>query len=364
MNRTRTARPWPILTLLLLLTFTPFIRAQDSGRGTVPDLTGLNVPQAAAALNKAGYALGTETNEAWSADAGVPENTISAQSVAAGEAAPAGTVVDVTVLRSPNVLLIYDDNDLTMVNQSGGQLSIGGLIFVTTAGQQRRFQARRWAGNLRPDQCTQLWSLSRNGPKGLPECAFIQNWLTTNNQRNHFWTRVSGAERFAVMLDEIERATCDAAPPNSQDNPLRCSFYLPSAAQGDVAPFIYIAYSTEALIVLNPSDDQWLQANSPTIRPTLNDTATFGANFTFNAQLFGNPQIVARVGRLAPQQCLLLVTAEGALPPEPCDVIATLVVPPAQAFWTANFEVEGADARRRTCNAATPDRQTICIMPR
>src|SRR3954463_11504474 len=89
--------------------------AQDTIQ--VPDLTGMNVPQAAAALNRAGFALGNETGEAWTAESGLQQNRIKSQSVAAGQTAPSGSAIDVTVLRSPNVALVYDDNDLTLVNK-------------------------------------------------------------------------------------------------------------------------------------------------------------------------------------------------------------------------------------------------------
>src|SRR5215813_13975992 len=78
---------------------------------TVPNLVGLNLPQATAALNNVGMALGNQTSAPWTQDSGVPQNTISVQSTPAGQAATAGASVDVTVLRSPNVSLSYDDND-------------------------------------------------------------------------------------------------------------------------------------------------------------------------------------------------------------------------------------------------------------
>ena len=51
----------------------------------VPNLAGLNIPQATAALNKVGLALGNQTSEPWTQAAGIPQNTISAQSIPAGQ---------------------------------------------------------------------------------------------------------------------------------------------------------------------------------------------------------------------------------------------------------------------------------------
>jgi beta-lactam-binding protein with PASTA domain len=97
----------------------------------VPDLTGMNVPQAAAALNRVGLGLGSETGEAWTAASGLEQNRIKAQSIAAGQSAASGSTIDVTVLRSPNVALIYDDNNLTLINKTGGDLDLTGIIFNT-----------------------------------------------------------------------------------------------------------------------------------------------------------------------------------------------------------------------------------------
>lgn len=361
----------PLFTVFIMLVGSVSViygQGDEAAAGTVPDLTGLNVPQAAAILNRAGYALGNEFSETWTAESAAPENTIGSQSVAAGTAAEPGTAVDVTVLRTPNVTLIYDDNDLTMVNRSGERINLNGIAFNTIEGNnQAKFQARRWSNVLRENQCMQLWSVSRNGPKGMADCNFIQNWLTTNNRNDHFWTRASGAQRFAVLEEEVERAVCDAAPPNSQDNPITCTFYLPTGGQSEFTAFIYLAYNAENLIVYNRSEAQWMQINQTTFHNPLPSPGTLGANFRINARLLGDPQTVARIGRLAPGQCILF-TVEGAfggaVPPQACFPIVTHTLPAAEAFWSQNFEVEGQDAKRRMCNTFTPDRLTICIMPR
>ena len=62
-----------------------YVNAQNTVQ--VPDLTGMNVPQAAAALNRVGLGLGNETGEAWTAASGLKQNSIKAQSVAAGQSA-------------------------------------------------------------------------------------------------------------------------------------------------------------------------------------------------------------------------------------------------------------------------------------
>src|SRR5690348_12468683 len=109
------SKKYLLLALCLICLFAGTVYAQDAA---VPDLTGLNVPEAAALLNKNGFALGAENNVGWTADSGQEQNTIKGQSVAAGQTAAPGSAIDVTVLRSPNAMLIYDDNDLSLVNKT------------------------------------------------------------------------------------------------------------------------------------------------------------------------------------------------------------------------------------------------------
>ncbi|MFZ2879477.1 MAG: PASTA domain-containing protein, partial [Phototrophicaceae bacterium] len=187
---------------------------------TVPDLNGLTVAQAAAQLNAAGLALGREI--VVPVDGRTPD-VVSGQSVAAGQSAAAGSEVDVEIARSANIRLVYDDNDLTLINLTHAVLRLGGLSFETVEStQSAAFNAGRWSDIVRPRQCTQVWSVGRSGPKSLPECEYIQNWLTTNNRGEHFWTAASGARTFRVLQNGVERAVCDAAPTNSQDRPLTC----------------------------------------------------------------------------------------------------------------------------------------------
>ncbi|MBK9124648.1 MAG: PASTA domain-containing protein [Chloroflexi bacterium] len=339
------------------------IAAQDE-QVAVPDVTGLTVAQAAAQLNAAGLALGREV--VVPVDGRTPD-VVSGQSVAAGQSVDAGTEINVEIARSANIRLVYDDNDLTMVNLTGDVLRLSGLSFETVdSAQPAAFNAGRWSDIVRPRQCTQVWSVGRNGPKSLPECEFIQNWLTTNNRGEHFWTTVSGARTFRVLQNDVERAVCEAAPPSSQDRPLTCELYIAADAQGDDVPFIYIAYTRDTLAIINISPDKWMRVNSPTIINGLENPDPFGREFKINNNLFGRPEIVARVNRLAPNQCVLFATDAVTQPAglQNCNVIATYTVQASQAWWSANFEVQGQDGKRRLCNAALSDRTTVCIMPR
>ena len=44
-----------------------------------------------------------------------------------------------TVLRSPNVSLSYDDNDFTLINNTGGSIDFNGLVFGIGGRNARRF---------------------------------------------------------------------------------------------------------------------------------------------------------------------------------------------------------------------------------
>ena len=79
------ARKYLLIALCISFAWAGSVFAQDSV--TVPDLTGLSVPAAAALLNKSALALGAENNQGWTADSGVEQNHIKGQSVAAGQTA-------------------------------------------------------------------------------------------------------------------------------------------------------------------------------------------------------------------------------------------------------------------------------------
>jgi hypothetical protein len=342
--------------------------AQDT-TVTVPDLTGLSVPNAAAVLNSSGLALGAESGERWSEEAGLPPNTIRAQAIAPGQTVNFGTAVDVTVLRSPNVLLLYDDTSFTLINQTGVVLDLNGLSFNALEGTPpSSFAAARWASGLSEGgRCVQVWSIGRTGPARPPECTAVQRWLTTNKPAEHFWNGSNGAARFNVVQNGIERIVCETAPPGSGQK--RCEFYSPSdTSTGDVTKYVYFAYTSDRLIVLNQSASQWMPLSQMVVYNYNPNLQIPGASLTVgDPSLFGNPTIVARIERLAPGQCLFFTNSspDATTPPQPCDVIARLDVNPGLIFWGADFELASAGSdRRHKCPAAVEGRLTICVMPR
>lgn len=364
MIRHSAARSLVLLLVSCLLVALP-AAAQEAQSVTVPDVTGLNVPAAAARLNENGLRLGVQIVEQWTEASGLPQNSISGQSLAPGTSAAYGTAVDITILSSPNAVLIYDDNDLTLVNLSAGTLDISGVIFSANAGAVR-FGAAQWNPVLDVEDCGQVWSVGRNTPKDVEGCGSTR-WLTTNDRAEHFWTALNNVAEFTVEQGGVIRATCPAAPAGTQ--PLRCEVYIAGgSAAADSTPFIYFAYTTDRFAVLNPTADQWMPLAQTPLFNFNPGVQVAGAQVNLgDPALFGNPDIVADITRLAPGQCLLLTDGSPTTPepPQPCSIITQLNSSPTVAFWLAQFEIQSAsDGIRRTCPAATPDQLTICMLPR
>lgn len=344
----------------------PFsVVAQDSV--AVPTLVGLNVPQAAAVLNRLGLRLGSPGAILWDASSGLEQNTIGTQSVAPGAAVEPGTAIDVMVHRKPNIALIYDDNDLTVVNLSGAALNIAGLTMTAIEGTPSSFAASRWAGTLEPGRCGQVWSIVRSAPKDVEGCA-ATFWLTTNNAQEHFWTTANGVARFSVLDNGVERAICQAADPGTQDQPLRCEAYVSGGADPDeMTPYVYFAYTTDAFTLMNSTSDKWMPTSQTVVLNYNPGLAIPGvAVMLGDPALYGNPAIMGDISLLAPGQCLLLTSDNPeARPPERCDPIARLDLTSSVAFWLAPFEITGAaDDETRSCPAAVAERIMVCVMPR
>jgi hypothetical protein len=355
--------------LLGLLFSSSLVSAQDATpAGTVPDLTGMNVPQAAAALNRVGMALGQERAAVWTADMAAPVNTISQQSIAIGTAITAGAAVDVTVLRSPNVTLLYDDNDLTFINQSDQRIDFNEIGFNTLQTTTlASFHAARWAGRIDARGCAQIWSINRGTAKDVAGCSGIERWLTTNNRAEHFWTVANGVQSFNVVQGGVERAICEAAPLGSEAQPKTCTMYLEVAGSSQDAGFVYFAYTQNQFLIINSTDNKWMRLNRSILHITNPADGVGTASFDLgDPTTFGNPQIVARIPRLAPGQCLLYIRGGTQDPtlPQNCTVIARRPFE-ARVFWDYNFELEGVnDGKRRMCTAAVPNKLTLCILPR
>lgn len=341
------------IVISIMLLFVQAVLAQETV--TVPDVTGMTAPRAAAVLNDAGLRLGTETAVGWTAESGQDPNTISQQSLVPGESAARGAAVDITVLRAPNVTVIYDDNDITLANISAGTLSLGNITFNSADGSQATaFTVGRVpASQLETGECAQVWSVGRRDPKRLPECTGSIFWLTTNNRTEHFWTGINGTTQFAVYQDGIQRAVCPVANPGS------CTFYLAAGGSSDVTGFVYFAYTRDKFILTNPSESQFMPM------PGLQIIDARGSGYPITTPGAYGEDVIADVTRLAPGQCIhILNNAEGD-PPQPCNVVAEAAVNLDYIFWYEPFTMTSlTDGEQRTCPGATEGRLTLCILPR
>jgi hypothetical protein len=359
-----------LIALLALLTVALLPSTAQDGTPaevTVPDVSGLNLAQAAAVLNRAGLRLGATGTDLIGPTLAAEPDTVTVQFPSIGDTVPYGTDISVRVARAPNALLIYDDNDLTLVNRAGQRIELGNLRFTTVqAIAPAAFDAGRWGQRVPAGDCVQVWSVGRSSPKSLAECASISTWLTTNRRDEHFWTAGNGVTTFNVIQGNQERAICQAATAAAANAPLTCEFYASVAGQGAETPFIMFAYTENAFFVINRSTTDWMPLNTTTIYNRNPNAGVLGAQFVLGTpETFGSPQAVADLWRLAPGQCAGF-HAEGspADPPEACSVTAVRTLSAAERFWALDFELSGLDGERRTCAAATPGKLTLCIMPR
>ncbi len=357
---------------LLLVLVTLLIGAQiawgQAETVAVPDLTGLTAPVAAAQLNAVGLRLGTQAALPWSESSGLSAGSISGQDVPVGQAVAPGTAVNVQVLLSPNVTLIYDENDLTILNRTGQDLPFPGLMFEVLEGAaSAAFQATRWAGGLQNGRCAQVWSIVRYDAKAVEGCDGIANWLTTNNPGEHFWTQLNGVNRFRVLQNGVERGSCAAAPAGTA--PITCSFYVPAAGSSDATDYIYLAYTPGRLVIINQSAERWMPLNGTQVLNNNPNLSSPGQGVPIgDPALYVPVNSVADVTRLAPGQCLLFTDSTGLENdnlPQPCTVIGRLDIGPELIFWVADFTIVSVtDGLQRTCLVAVADRLTICVMPR
>jgi hypothetical protein len=276
-----------LLILFSLFVISTSIAQEITPVPAVPDLTGMTVPDAAAVLNRLGLRLGDRQVIEW--DRSQPENTITAQSPDAGIPITPGMSVAVTVMHPFNIRLIYDDNDFTLINQSGQVINISPVTFQTLNGN-RQFAARRWnrVNELTSRECVQLWSVARTAGKNITGCRAIQQWLTTNNRGEHFW--MSG--QFRVLQEGIERGICQSA--STPDTVHECSLYLaPGKIAEDTTEYLYFTYNTDQFLIANHSKSRWLLAAEIRI----------GDGFTPGSVIhFGGSERISRAGSV-PSVC-------------------------------------------------------------
>lgn len=330
--------------------------------GPVPDVTGMTIAAATAVLNASGFSVGAQYSVP--AAEGQRRDAITGQMPAPGTYAEVGSSIDLIVARKPNARLIYDNNDLTLVNLSEEPLPLGTLVFAGDGGAV--FRGDRWGRTLSEGECVQIWSVTRSKPKGVEGCVRIVSWLTTNDTTQHVWTQGSG-ERFTIFSGNQPQAECMTAQRGTQNSPAACEFYAPSAASGPYIPYIYLAYTTDGLVVRNPSETTWLRLSNEIVTATgkairLQQASQYDSvsSFVLTTSDNGTPQ----VRQLAPSQCVRFraVGAPDDAYPEPCSLVADRVTD--EPFWQTAFSVRSRDGKAHACDPAVPGRVVVCVAPR
>lgn len=356
-------RIWVMLLLVVMLVGLAPVLAQDA-EVVVPDVTGLSLPQAVSALNAAGLELGQLFPVVWTEGTSQPVNSVSAQSLAAGTSVLAGESVSLIVLRAANMRIIYTDISMTLINLSDNPARLDRLN-LAGIGNGALFVPARLVSELRPQGCLQIWSVARTGPARPDDCEAVQRWQVISNTDEHFWTGTAGAQEFDVLNAGLELISCPAAPAGTRAVPMVCDFFYSEAGAGDLfTEYLYFAYTTEALAIINVSDDRWMPT---TVNPIYNSsapTARVGDLTTWGPDFQRSP---GDLTLLAPGQCVLLTSASAAsdAPPDPCQVVAQQSFDQGALFWLADFEIESLeDGRRSVCPGAIEEQPTMCIVPR
>lgn len=353
-----------VFSILLLCLLTTLGIAQDS-EILMPNLVGLNAPQATSILHQNNLRLGKQTIDITTPPDGVEWGTIRAQSIAAGDSVGSATVVDVTIAQPANIRFFYDDNDMTLINQTGLPIPLSHLRITGMGGDSPVLDGTRWQISAIPaGGCVQIWSIGRAAPKAITGCGEISAWFSsTLDSSVYVWTQTAGVESFTVWQADRPLMTCPAAHANSQDDPLICDAHWPPIPAPEQGGFMYLAYTTNALSVRNPATDVWMSLAAPLISAT-GETWALSERTRYETVLevvfFPDSEVLSQ---LAPDECLILRDSQTPLaaPPESCGlVVAEGVVD--SPFWRSDFALLGSDGERRTCKASTPDKLTVCIL--
>lgn len=344
----------------------PQVPEQAANVITVPDLTGMNAAEAAAALNTVGLRYGGEV--AVTTSEIQISGRVASQSLAPSSEAELGAAVEILVPRAPNTRLIFDNNDLTLVYFGLQPINLSLVEFLANGETRAQFLGERWGGRLKGGECAQVWAIRRTAPKPVHGCRAIERWITTTDTSQHAWTETTGAESFVVLQDGVERATCSAAPRGTRDVPFTCEFYLAEDDGGSIWPFLYLAYTRDTLVARNASKDGWMRLNAPIttsdgIQLRLNDPTLYIA--VDEVVMSETNDGTLSVKQLAPNQCVRFrtMTASARSYPEPCLLFGEALVDSAP-FWTSEFTVRNAENLVHTCPPASNNTVTICTIPR
>ena len=359
-----------LIACVIILTTSSLVAQEEATEepATIPNIVGLNVPFATSMLNQLGITIGEQTLIEWNTSLGVEPNRITQQSISAGTPVTAGLQMDIVIAHPFNMEIIFDDNDLTLLNQTGGAVDLAGLVFTAIDARiPATFSGVEWTSevdSLSPERCVQIWSIGGIGQaKSVEGCQASGSipWLSRINDDAHFWIDDNGATGFSLIQDGIYRGDCAIIP--NTTNVQQCEIYTaPIGVDGvaeDVTAYVYFRYNDEQLWVINRSDDRWM----PSSQVDIVDAINLG-----DSNLFAEDAIIGNVSLLAPHQCVLYTNIGATEPvttPDSCDLIAIASLDPDDVFWLAGFEITSR-IRGENLACVTPQSEgdTLCLLPR
>lgn len=292
-------------------------------------------------------------------------DTVKSQTLPPGTSTSPAAAVDVEVVIVFNIMLIYDSNDITVANLTGGNLNIGGMQL--SSGGEAETPAAAFTlrdipdfnGQLEHTQCVQIWSDAADSSKPISTCERgIRNWYSTILPDRHFWTGENGANRFTVSYRNAIVGTCPTfRGRNERTCPLRLRL---DPFDTDTAEYLYFVYTMDELAVINPSASRWM----PLADVQLEDIAL--------DDLTQRPRIAALGDdtRLAPGECLIFnrpADDEATAPASPdhladdCFAVGQSIFTVGK-FWGGAFSVGGTS--ERSCPPAQRGQRVICMVPR
>ncbi len=111
----------------------------------------------------------------------------------------------------PDIRLVYNADNVTLINVSGYNLDLTGLVFEGSSGTML---AERWdteflsrpLNNFPAGDCLQVWGLGSQDVRPQPgECRFRQVWVSVN-ETQQFWVNT---ERFSVSRGGVVLEVCE-----------------------------------------------------------------------------------------------------------------------------------------------------------
>ncbi|PJF36364.1 MAG: hypothetical protein CUN49_05765 [Candidatus Thermofonsia Clade 1 bacterium] len=133
---------------------------------------------------------------------------------------------------SADILLVYNDDQLNLINISARTLNLLDLNFIQDGAEPYVFQASEWAlsgaarqpSSFPPNWCLKVGRLERQIERRFSECRSLASFRYTAPTKQFWRSHSAAVTTFSVRMGSQEIATCLIAAG-------RCSFSLPSRTE-------------------------------------------------------------------------------------------------------------------------------------